>query len=220
MRTFLLPLTLPLLAASAAGQCEIAQPDTGTWVTWMSGTAFASGLAAVAGNANHVALFEPTAAGWTQTESLTIPGLVLLESPRVWTDGERVIVGMLEDGPTLNAQGRVYVFERAKNWLQPTMIESPNGQGFETFGMGLDAEGDTLVVGASWTVSDVLCGPGEVHFFEFDGTTWQFQAEFSPHGQQQNMGGFGMQVALDGDTAVAGAGWDDEFVKFAGAVYV
>ena len=222
MQRTILSLTPFLLAPLTAAQCEIARPGEELPSFYFEPATFAGSLVALGGNGDQVYLYEPQPAGWTNTATLAVPGAYLAESPVVYTDGQRVLVGMVEDGGgVLNVEGRVYVYEQQNGvWQQTTLLQANNPEAFDTFGSGIAMAGNVLVVGASQTVTDVLCGPGKSFVFEHDGNGWVEVAEFLPHGQMNSMGGYGFQIDTDGQTAVIGAHQDDGIAKFAGAVYV
>lgn len=221
MRPPALSLAVCCLTSLTAAQCEIARPGSDLQSFYFHQTSFAGDVITLSGSGNQVQIYQPGPNGWINTTSLTTPGFWLFENPTVRTDGQRILVGMIEDGPGSSVEGRVYVYEQqGGSWGPPTMLKAQNPSGFDTFGSGMAIDGDRMVIGASMTVQDVICGPGKSLFFEHDGTDWVQVAKFDPHGQIGSMGGYGFNVDLEGDTAVLGAHFDDEADKMAGAVYV
>lgn len=214
-------LLVGALAADASAQCEIERLDPSSPFTNLPGHgALAGPLAVLGGYGNQVAVFERQPAGWVEAMNFTSPGLVLFENPVVECSPDAFAVGMTEDGPALNAEGSVYLFERSKGWQQPLKLKSNSPVGLDTFGAGLSLAGDTLAVGASMMVTDVLCGPGKGFVFERSGATWVQTAAFAPHDQNSSMGSYGIDgaVATDGETVVFGAGTDDQLVPYWNAV--
>ena len=143
---FLAPLVLTPLAAA---QCEIARPGSDLQNFYISATSFSQNLVSIAGNGNLVQLYEPGPNGWTNTQTLAAPGFYLFESPNVHTDGQRVLIGMVEDGPGLNAEGRVYLYDAQDGFTNPIQLKASSAAGLDTFGSGMAIDQSVLVVGAS-----------------------------------------------------------------------
>ncbi|QDG49413.1 hypothetical protein FIV42_01265 [Persicimonas caeni] len=99
--------------------------------------------------------------------------------------------------------GAVYVFERdGSTWAQSAVLKPdvgggrPNGTGGYGFGVSVDVDGDTLVVGDSLG--------GLVHVYTGSGDTWTAQATLtSSNFDDGDL--FGGAIALSGDTLVVGA---------------
>ena len=132
--------------------------------------------------------------------------------------GNTIVLGAaLDDGPGTD-HGAVYVFTRnGTSWDGPERITSsiPQDNGF--FGISVDADDDTIVVGASST--DHQFGSGLVNAFTPSGTTWVPSTEFSV--DQPESAGLGFSVAIDGDAVASGAVGDSTpSIAFAGAVHV
>ncbi|MFN0243584.1 MAG: FG-GAP repeat protein [Planctomycetota bacterium] len=88
---------------------------------------------------------------------------------------------------------------------QDAKLSAPGGASQDHFGNSLALSGDTLVVGApdSDTNSGLGFDAGAVHFFVRNGASWTLQSSMhSPAGVLFDSG-FGTNVAIDGDTAVA-----------------
>ncbi len=116
-------------------------------------------------------------------------------------DGDYGVVGAWGAGP--GGLGQAYVYFRSSGgWgLQQALI--PSGGSPATFGEAIAISGDTVVVGAP------LAGgsnqPGAAYVFVRSGTSWTQQAILTGGPFQQNFGGFGTDVAIDGNTILVGA---------------
>lgn len=116
--------------------------------------------------------------------------------------------------------GGAYVFRGAGDvWAQEALI-GPASSGSFYFGSALDVDGDTLVIGSYY---DDAAGydSGAAYVYTRSGTTWSYA--------QQLLGSdtatadyFGWSVAVDGDTALIGAKYEEELPEenFRGSAYV
>ena len=100
------------------------------------------------------------------------------------------------------------------------LLLDPSGEAGDTFGSAVAVDGDTLVVGASNDDGDGI-RQGLVIVFERDPVTgwWEYaQPLTDPLGADYDH--FGSAVALDGDTLVVGAPYDNGAGSDRGAVHV
>ena len=150
----------------------------------------------------------------------------------VAVDGDTLVVGASgEDsnatgvgGSQLNnsasASGAVYVFTRsAATWTQQAYIKASNTGVDDLFGSSVAIDGDTIAVGARREDSDatgvggsessnLASNSGAVYVFTRTGSTWTQEA----YVKASNTGAgdaFGASLALDGDTLVVGAAFED-----------
>ena len=131
-------------------------------------------------------------------------------------DGDLLVAGA--PGGNL-LRGAAYVFERSvgevDTWEQVAKLNAEDGVIFDLFGGAVAIGGDTVVVGAS--VSGFL--RGSVYIFERNAggvENWGLAGKLTAHdGIANDL--FGVSVAVDGDTVIAGAAGDDEL---RGSAYV
>jgi hypothetical protein len=86
-------------------------------------------------------------------------------------------------------------------------------------GVSLDLNGDFLVAGA---MGDDVVGAtnrGSAYVFRRNNCNWIEDAKLEPGEVSANMN-FGVDVAIQGDVAVIGAGGDDDLGAYTGAAYV
>lgn len=109
------------------------------------------------------------------------------------------------DGDTAAASApgsdSVYVYERdGALWSQVAVLNDPFGTGND-FGVGLDLEGDVLVVGSPEDGS-LVSGAGAVHIFERIGGSWTHTETFlDPTPTMNGHFGYAVSVSLDKDSA-------------------
>jgi hypothetical protein len=143
-------------------------------------------------------------------------------------DGDTLVVGASGESSsatTVNGDeandnasnaGAAYVFQRTGGrWVQQAYLKASNAQSFDDFGVSVAISGDTIAVGAfgeDSAATGVNQNPadnnasfsGAVYVFHRSGTTWSQQAyvKASNTGSQD---GFGITLALSGDTLAVGA---------------
>jgi hypothetical protein len=132
------------------------------------------------------------------------------------------------DGDTLvisahsfdNARGAVYVFENGpQGWEQKQKLTADDGAAIDIFGICVDLEGDTLVVGAPGDDADAQHGEGAVYVFTRDQGTWKQDAKLRSTDLATRLQ-FGRSIDLDGDTLAVGADRAMQGSDEVGAVHV
>jgi hypothetical protein len=113
--------------------------------------------------------------------------------------------------------GAAYVFIRSGGtWAQQAELFALDGAVNDQFGCSVSLSGDTALVGAYGHDSN----EGSAYVFTRSGTTWDQQEQLLASDGATN-DQFGLSVALDGDTALIGAHWDEEIDDDdSGSVYV
>ena len=101
-----------------------------------------------------------------------------------------------------------------------------NGSRDDWFGFSVSVSGDTALIGAVFDddacPGDINCNSGSAYVFVRSGTTWSQQAKLIPEAGYGYSAGdlFGHSVSVSGDTALIGAGGDDDKGFFSGSAYV
>lgn len=152
---------------------------------------------------------------WTQTQKITIPnGKAALFGVDIAIDGDTALISAPYDD---NYNGSVYIYTRTgANWTQQQKLTPSDPGVHDTFGVRVVLQGDTALIGADDEISQD--SPGAVYVFTRTGTTWtQSQKLTAPGGTPFDV--FAVP-ALDGDTAVISAPYDDDKGVNAGALYV
>ena len=144
----------------------------------------------------------------------------------VAVDGDTAVVGAYVGD---SSKGAAYVLVRQSGtWSQVAKLTASDGEGGDQFGRSVAVDGNTVVVGAYWD-DDQGDGSGSVYVFTKPNTIGGW-ADWDPvndtetakltasHGAANDK--FGISVAVDGDTVVVGAYWDDDQGGDSGSVYV
>jgi hypothetical protein len=207
MRILAALLLAPSLSLPALAQCEVDRlvPTSGYAIS--GSLSMQDGVAVLAADGQAVNVFEAGPQGWVQTASFVSEGWSLFEPMTVTNDGDTIVTGVQEAN---NLAGGVWLYERSTNYAVATPLVQSQPLWADSFGSGLALAGDTLVVGASMMVNDIVCGPGRAFVFERAPNGWVEAAVFAPHGQTDPMGGYGIELDTDGRTVVIGAFTDDE----------
>ncbi len=135
--------------------------------------------------------------------------------------GDTIVVGAdLNDEKALNA-GAVYVYTRSgSSWSQQAKLTAADGAETDIFGVRVALSADTALISARRDDDDVMgIDAGSAYVFIRTGTTWRQQAKLTAHdGAEDDR--FGRSVALDGDTALIGAMFQDNKGDNSGSAYV
>jgi hypothetical protein len=103
--------------------------------------------------------------------------------------------------------GAAYVFLRyGSGWSQQAYLKSTDTASNDAFGRAVAVSEDTVVVGAVGAdgKQDGVPYEGAAYVFVREGNTWRQQARLNVPGNSDNKG-FGVSVAICGDTVVVGA---------------
>ena len=143
-------------------------------------------------------------------------------------EGDQLVVGAPQDDascpgvPGCNS-GAVYVFQRSgTTWTESTKVFPLNGAASDLFGVAVDLDADTLLVGASAASSGGVFRGAAYAFVGF-GAAWIEQEQFVP-GDLNDLSFFGSSLAKSGERILIGAPGDDDLCAGAlacqaGAVY-
>ncbi|MBW2453782.1 MAG: cadherin-like beta sandwich domain-containing protein [Deltaproteobacteria bacterium] len=135
-------------------------------------------------------------------------------------DSSTTGVGGMETDNGAHDAGAVYVFTRGGDtWTQQAYIKASTTGTNDHFGTSVAIDGDTLVVGAPLEDSNATgmngtegdnsaTDAGAVYVFTRSGTAWAQEA-YLKAANTGNYDHFGTSVAIDGDTLVVGAPYED-----------
>ena len=128
-------------------------------------------------------------------------------------DGDTAIVGAVFEN---NSQGAAYVYTRSgTTWSQQQKLTASDAQNSDRFGCDVEIDGDTVVIGAQLDDSQA----GAAYVFTRSGTTWSQQQKLVAS-TRINYDQFGGAVAINGDTIVVGALFEDSGGSNSGTAYV
>ena len=213
----------------SALQATLAAADPGAGDSFSGGRAIAvDGDTAVLGaylddgtfaNQGSAYVYTRTGTTWTQQAKLVASDPAADDNfgNSVAISGDTIVVGAWLAGGANT--GAAYVFTRnGTGWTQQAKLVSGAPAFDEDFGSAVAVSGDTALIGATGGFSGF--GFGSAYTFTRAGTAWTQQARIpQPSGGAVNAG-FGIAVALSGDTAVVGEPGDDSISSNQGAAYV
>ncbi len=136
--------------------------------------------------------------------------------------GDTAILGARNDDHSgLTDAGSAYIFVRnGTSWTEQAKLTANDAEAFDHFGICVDIEGDTAVVGASFDDHAGGIDAGSAYVFVRSGTRWSLQAKLTA-GDAAALDLFGWSAALAGDRLVLGAPLDDHAGGIsAGSAYV
>ena len=158
---------------------------------------------------------------WSQSAKLTASDGAAGDrfGESVAVDGDTAVVGAYLDDDNGSDSGSAYVFTRESGvWSQSTKLTPSDGAAGDGFGVSVAVDGDTAVVGAVYD-DDNGSDSGSAYVFTRESGVWSQSAKLTASdGAWEDW--FGRSVAVDGDTAVAGAVYDDDNGSSSGSAYV
>ena len=136
-------------------------------------------------------------------------------------DGNTVVVGAYVNSfSSPSREGRAYVFVRnGTTWTQQQKLTASDFTFGDYFGVTTDISGDTVVVGALSDDHTNKVNAGSAYVYVRNGTTWTQQQKLIASDPATTVQ-FGMRVAIDSNTIVIGAPYDDDLGSFSGSVYI
>ncbi|MEM6671406.1 MAG: hypothetical protein AAF726_01100 [Planctomycetota bacterium] len=133
----------------------------------------------------------------------------------VAVSGGRVLVGAPTKQSGTVLAGAAYVYEFAGGgWVETARLAVDDGSGDDGFGVSLDLDGTTAVVGAVRNN-----GRGATYVFDATGGSWTREARLQPHLLSTDAT-FGRAVAVLGDQLVVGAYQDEAAGAVRGSAWV
>lgn len=129
-------------------------------------------------------------------------------------DGDVALVGISRE----EFGGPAYVYRRSgRGWQEEARLE-PAGSGGSQFGISAALHGDRAVIGASFD-SEAGEKAGATYVFRHVESAWKQEAKLlASDGEGDDQ--FGHSVAMDGQTIVVGARWDDPYGDHSGSAYI
>jgi hypothetical protein len=158
---------------------------------------------------------------WNQKQKLLASDGAILDwfGYTVSLDGDTVVIGAPGNSDNGAWTGSAYVFIRTgTTWTEQQKLLPSDSAIDDTFGLFVSLDGDTVLIGAPFD-DDNGIDSGSAYVFTHTGTTWTQQAKLlASDGAAGDT--FGCSVALSGDTALIGAGLDDDNGNASGSAYV
>ncbi len=189
------------------------------------------GVIAVRGGANSAYVHYRDQGGsdnWGQVAELSASDIELGDGfgYRMSISGDTVVVGSPDKDDDGTNSGAAYIFGRNQGgpdtWGELTKLTASDAEAGDLFGFDIAVNGDTLMIGALWDddacISNPDCASGAV--YRFDGaSSWAEAQKILPDNPLAGEA-LGHSVAIDGDTAVAGAIGDGLAGPLTGAAYI
>ncbi len=135
---------------------------------------------------------------------------------------DTLVVGAKSDDIGANsAQGSAYVYVNSGGgWTLQQKLTASDGAEDESFGAAVALSGDTLAVSAYLTDNGTFGDLGSVYVFKRSGAVWT-EIKKITGGDSADWDVFGKPIAMNGDTVMVAASWDDiDTTEDQGSVYV
>ena len=160
------------------------------------------------------------AGNWGLVVKLTASDAATKDRFGRWVDinGDTAVVGAYFAG----GSGSAYVFQRdvggADNWGEVEKLTASDAALGDRFGVSVDINGDTVIVGAYFTDGS----SGSAYVFRRDAGGVDNWGEVKKLNASDTAAedSFGSSVAISGDTAIVGAGGNDDAGNMSGSAYV
>jgi hypothetical protein len=200
-------------------QARLTPPDGANGDDFSSGVAI-SGNTAIVGAYDHKvgantgqgAAYVYTRSGttWTLQQKLTANDGSVFDYFGISVDisGDTAVVSASGDDvfATNDNRGSVYVFARTgATWAQQAKFTAQADRVGNAFGVDVAVDGDTVVVGNSLETIGATQNQGAAYIFTRTGATWTEQQRLFKATGGENGDGFGVSVAIHGETLVVGA---------------
>jgi len=127
--------------------------------------------------------------------------------------GDTAIIGAPKNDQLGSNSGSAYIFTRTQGvWTQQQHLLPDDGIGNIKFGNAVSIIENAAIIGAFWS-SDFDTGSGAAYYFQHTKGLWSQRAKLLPSDPGRS-DFFGNSVAIDADSAVIGAWWDDHPDQF------
>ena len=169
--------------------------------------------------------YQVTSGSLGSTATIVQSGNVFTITPSTNTDhaGTFGVTFTASDGVNLATAASTFTLSFQPRWdttTQQAKLIASDYQASDNFGWSVAISGDTVVVGATLEDPNNITDAGSVYIFTRSGTTWTQQAKIQASDAQAS-DQFGESVAIDGDTVVVSAQYEDPGnITTAGSAYI
>lgn len=133
--------------------------------------------------------------------------------------GYTAVIGMQYDDDHGENSGSAYVFHFDNGaWVQQAKLLPADGAASDKFGVSVDIDGNTIIVGAEED-DDTAVNAGSAYVFRFDGSSWVQQAKLLAADDDPDAL-FGHSVAISGETALIGTPGHELLNQYTRSAYV
>jgi hypothetical protein len=134
-------------------------------------------------------------------------------------DDDTALIGARQDNDNGADSGSAYVFIRSGSaWNQQAKLTAADGAAGDQFADLVALAGDTAVIGARYD-DDSGTDSGSAYIFTRSGSAWSQEAKLTANDSSAG-DGFGISVAVDDNTVVIGARYDDDNGSNSGSAYI
>lgn len=157
-----------------------------------------------------VIIFERNLNEWKQTQILTAPDTKPGDAfgQSISLTENHLIVGAPRNDAMGEDSGAAYIYKRDKGaWRYQTKITASDGAAGDLFGISLDIDGSTIIVGADLHDKKAE-NAGAVYVYALEDKQWKQEAKLMAH-DAGDTDIFGVRVSLSGNTALISARRDD-----------
>ncbi len=132
--------------------------------------------------------------------------------------GDRALIGAYFDD---SLTGSAYVFEYdGSSWVETQKLTASDAETSDGFGVSVALEGDAALIGAfQKSATPINLQEGAAYVFRHNGTQWIEEQKLLP-ADLSDVGLFGIEVAIEGSTALIGAVLTDGGGVSEGAAYI
>ncbi len=175
--------------------------------------------------AAYVFVRDPATGAWTEQQKLTASDGAAndLFGLSVSLGGDTAIVAAQRDDDNGVDSGSAYVFVRdlaTGAWTEQQKLLASDGAAQDNFGRFVSVSGDTVIAGATGD-DDNGANSGSAYIFVRDPATGAWTEQPKLLASDGTAGdAFGISVSISGDTAIAGAGLDNDNGSASGSAYV
>jgi len=166
-----------------------------------------------------VHVYERSGPSWLEVQVIEPSRATFMFGYTIALDGDRLLVGSPEPP---DAPGSAFVYKRTVNgWLEEQRLIPSDGMAYDLFGLSLDLDGATALIGARSQDGPLGNAYGAAYVFRLDTQTgvWSETQKLVASDAQPGHS-FGNGVALSGTCAFVGAPNEDDFGSSSGAIYV
>jgi len=136
-------------------------------------------------------------------------------------EDDLAVIGAPGDDSLAFQAGAVYVFRHigSDQWVEIEKLTASDGQAWDTFGYSVAISDDHLIVGALWD-DDLGAQSGSAYIFREDKSGNWIESDKINASDGAIEDYFGLDVAIDGDTAIVAAPRDDDLGSQSGSAYI
>jgi len=134
-------------------------------------------------------------------------------------DVNTALVGAYGDDDNDSSSGSAYIFRfDGENWVEEEKLLASDGTAYDEYGYSVAIDVNTALIGA---YKDDVNGSnsGSAYIFRFDGENWVEEAKLLAS-DGANGDRFGYSVAIDDNTTLVGAYYDDDNGYNSGSAYI